>query len=87
VLPTHSHKPVSDEFLFRTLRFDLLGASRLLDAIARSPGPQLTSEIRLFLKFGEPRQALFKQQIWKKIEGSIWRFTADNDEAVLVGSR
>jgi hypothetical protein len=41
----------------------------------------------LFLRFGEPRQALFKQQIWKKIEGSIWRFTADNDEAVLVGSR
>ena len=45
MLPTHSHRPVSDEFLFRSLRFDLLGASRLLDAIARSPGPQLTSEI------------------------------------------
>jgi hypothetical protein len=41
----------------------------------------------LFLRFDEPRQALFKQQIWKKIEGSIWRFTADNHEAVLVGSR
>jgi hypothetical protein len=41
----------------------------------------------LFLRFDEPRRALFKQQIWKKIEGSIWRFTADNHEAVLVGSR
>jgi len=45
VLPTHSHKLVSDEFLFGVLRFDLLGASRLLGAIARSPGPHLTSEM------------------------------------------
>jgi phosphatidylserine/phosphatidylglycerophosphate/cardiolipin synthase-like enzyme len=45
VLPTHSHKPVSDDFLFRVLRFDLLGASRLLGAIARSPSPHLTSEM------------------------------------------
>jgi hypothetical protein len=43
--------------------------------------------IGLFLRFDEPRQSLFKQQAWQKIEGSIRRFTADNHEAVLFGPR
>jgi len=47
----------------------------------------LASWSGLFLRFGEPGQALFKQPNRQKIEGSIWRFTADNHEAVLVGSR
>lgn len=42
---SHTHEPVSDEFLFRALRFDLLGASRLLGAIARFPSAHLTSEM------------------------------------------
>jgi phosphatidylserine/phosphatidylglycerophosphate/cardiolipin synthase-like enzyme len=44
-LSTHSYKPVSDEFLFRSLRFDLLGASRLLGAIAQSPSPHLSADM------------------------------------------
>ena len=47
----------------------------------------LMAENGLFLKFGEPSQALFKQQTGQKIEVSIWRFTADDHEAVLFGSR
>jgi tetratricopeptide (TPR) repeat protein len=41
----------------------------------------------LFLKFGEPSQALFKQETGQKIGVSIWRLTADDHEAVLFGSR
>jgi hypothetical protein len=44
-LSTHSYKPVSDELLFRSLRFDLLGASRLLGAIARSPSSHLSADM------------------------------------------
>ncbi len=40
-----SHKPISDELLFGVLRFDLLGASRLLGAIARSPSPHLSADM------------------------------------------
>jgi phosphatidylserine/phosphatidylglycerophosphate/cardiolipin synthase-like enzyme len=39
------HKPISDDLLFRSLRFDLLGASRLLSAISRSPSPHLSSDM------------------------------------------
>lgn len=44
-MSTHSYKPVSDELLFRSLRFDLLGASRLLGAIARSPSSHLSADM------------------------------------------
>lgn len=44
-MSTHQLKPVSDEFLFRSLRFDFLGASRLLGAIARSPSANLTADM------------------------------------------
>lgn len=44
-MSTHSYKSVSDELLFRSLRFDLLGASRLLSAIARAPSPHLTADM------------------------------------------
>jgi len=42
---TQPHKPISDDLLFRTLRFDLLGASRLLSAISRSPSPYLSADM------------------------------------------
>jgi hypothetical protein len=45
------------------------------------------TNFRLFLRLGEPRQVLFKQETWQKIVGGIWRFTADNHEAVIFGSR
>jgi hypothetical protein len=44
-LSTRPYKPVSDEFLFSSLSFDLLGASRLLGAIARSPSPRLSADM------------------------------------------
>lgn len=44
-MSTDSYKPVSDELLFRSLRFDLLGASRLLGAIARSPSSHLSADM------------------------------------------
>lgn len=34
-----------DDLLFRSLRFDLLGASRLLGAIAESPSPRLSADM------------------------------------------
>jgi phosphatidylserine/phosphatidylglycerophosphate/cardiolipin synthase-like enzyme len=40
---SHSYKPISDDLLFRSLRFDLLGASRLLSAIALAPSPHLSA--------------------------------------------
>ena len=44
-MPTRPYKPISDEYLFSSLRFDLLGASRLLDAIARSPSPRMSVDM------------------------------------------
>ncbi len=44
-MSTPPYKLVSDELLFRSLRFDLLGASRLLGAIARSPISQLSGDM------------------------------------------
>lgn len=44
-MPLHSHKQISDELLFGALHFDLLGASRLLSAIARSPSPHLSTDM------------------------------------------
>jgi phosphatidylserine/phosphatidylglycerophosphate/cardiolipin synthase-like enzyme len=46
-LPTQPHKPISDDLLFRSLGFDLLGASRLLNAISRSPSPHLSADMIL----------------------------------------
>lgn len=42
-MSSHSYKPISDDLLFRSLRFDLLGASQLLSAIALAPSPQLSA--------------------------------------------
>lgn len=39
------HQSITDDYLFRSLRFDLLGASRLLHAISRSPSPHLSSDM------------------------------------------
>ena len=39
------HKPITDDLLFRSLGFDLLGASRLLSAISRSPSPRLSADM------------------------------------------
>lgn len=39
------HKPISDDLLFRSLRFDLLGASRLLSAISRCPSRHLSADM------------------------------------------
>ena len=44
-MSTNSHKSISDELLFRSLRFDLLGASRLLSAIAQSPSSHLSADM------------------------------------------
>ena len=44
-MSTHSHRSISDDLLFRSLRFDLVGASRLLSAIARSPSLHLSAEM------------------------------------------
>lgn len=44
-MSTHSHNSISDELLFRSLRFDLLGASRLLSAIAQSPSSHLSADM------------------------------------------
>lgn len=41
----NSYKPISDDLLFRSLRFDLLGASRLLSAIGQSPSSHLSSDM------------------------------------------
>lgn len=39
------HNPITDDLLFRSLGFDLLGASRLLSAISRSPSPRLSADM------------------------------------------
>jgi phosphatidylserine/phosphatidylglycerophosphate/cardiolipin synthase-like enzyme len=44
-VPIPPRKPISDDLLFRSLRFDLLGASRLLGAISRSPSPHLSADM------------------------------------------
>lgn len=44
-MSTHSRKPIGDDLLFRVLRFDLLGASRLLSAISRPPSPDLSADL------------------------------------------
>jgi len=44
-VPIQPHKPISDDLFFRSLRFDLLGASRLLSAISRAPSPQLSADM------------------------------------------
>lgn len=44
-MSAQSYKPISDDLLFRSLRFDLLGASRLLSAIALSPSPHLSADM------------------------------------------
>lgn len=44
-MPIQPHKSISDDLLFRSLRYDLLGASRLLIAIFRSPSPHLSTDM------------------------------------------
>lgn len=52
-MSTHSNKPISDDLLFRSFRFDLLGASRLLSAIALSPSSDLSADMIADMSRGE----------------------------------
>lgn len=44
-VPAQPHKLIRDDLLFRSLGFDLLGASRLLGAISRSLSPHLSADM------------------------------------------
>ncbi len=87
-MPTPPYKPISDEFLLASLSFDPLGASRLLGAIARSPGPHLSVDIIADMARDEGLSAersrrivdaFVKLRILEDTSGNLTRLLAEPD--------